>query len=82
MDKLEDGVIQKDEGEEISVLEDLVDMVGYVLYIQLHWKVVGKAVLLIFPSWFVYSSSTPSTAKLKLPHLKGNNLQRCRGNLG
>ena len=34
MDKLEDGVIQKDDGEEgIPVLEDLVDMVGYVLYI-------------------------------------------------
>jgi len=33
MDKLEDGVIQKDDGEGIPVLEDLVDMVGYVLYI-------------------------------------------------
>ena len=33
MDKLEDGVIPKDDGEGIPVLEDLVDMVGYVLYI-------------------------------------------------
>ena len=33
MDKLDDGVIPKDDGEENSVLEDLVDMVGYVLYI-------------------------------------------------